>query len=137
MTKRILSVLAMLSIAAMMMLSSCTAAGVECGLIGKWEYVSSVDEDGTKYTTTYEITADDKFIITTKYEFSQEYKDKMAAEGTKLPTAPREQKYTIESVSDHKIKVKEIDGELEYRNLGCDSVEFKLGDKWTKLSKVY
>ena len=136
MTKIILSVLAMFSIAAMMMLSSCTAAGVECGLIGKWEY-SKKDNDGVKYTTTYEITADDKFIITTKYEFSQEYKDKMAAEGTKLPTEPIEQKYTIESVSDHKIKVKEIDGELEYRNLGCDSVEFKLGDKWTKLSKVY
>ena len=135
MTKRILCVLAMMSIAAMRMLSSCTAAGVECGLIGKWEYVKN--NDGVKCTTTYEITADDKFIMTMKYEFSQEYKDKMAAEGTKLPTAPIEQKYTIESVSDHKIKVKEIDGELEYRNLGCDSVEFKFGDKWTKLSKVY
>ena len=136
MTKRILSVLAMLSIAAMMMLSSCTAAGVECGLIGKWEYSEKVNDDVKQRTTTYEITADDKVIMTMKYEFSQEYKDKMAAEGTKLPTEPIEQKYTIESVSDHKIKIKN-GGELEYRNLGCDSVEFKLGDKWTKLSKVY
>ena len=132
MTKRILSVLAMLSIAAMMMLSSCTAAGVECGLIGKWEYVSSVDEDGTKYTRTHEITADDKFISTMKYEFSQEYKDKMAAEGVNLPTAPIKNEYTIESVSDHKIKIKN-GGELEYSDLGCDTVKF--GD--TEFKKVY
>ena len=133
MTKRILSVLAMLSIAAMMMLSSCTAAGVECGLIGKWEYVSSVDEDGTKYTRTHEITADDKFISTMKYEFSQEYKDKMAAEGVNLPTAPIKNEYTIESVSDHKIKFKEIDGELEYSDLGYDTVKFG----GTEYKKVY
>ena len=133
MTKRILSVLAMLSIAAMMMLSSCTAAGVECGLIGKWEYVSSVDEDGTKYTRTHEITADDKFISTMKYEFSQEYKDKMAAEGVNFPTAPIKNEYTIESVSDHKIKFKEIDGELEYSDLGYDTVKFG----GTEYKKVY
>ena len=133
MTKRFLTVLAMLSIAAMMMLSSCTAAGVECGLIGKWEYVSSVDEDGTKYTRTHEITADDKFISTMKYEFSQEYKDKMAAEGVNLSTAPIKNEYTIESVSDHKIKFKEIDGELEYSDLGCDTVKFG----GTEYKKVY
>ena len=131
MTKRILSVLAMLSIAAMMMLSSCTAAGVECGLIGKWENVKN--NDGVKCTTTYEITADDKFIITMKYEFSQEYKDKMAAEGVNLPTAPIKQEYTIESVSDHKIKVKEVDSELEYSDLGCDTVKFG----GTEFKKVY
>ena len=62
MTKRILSVLAMMSIAAMMMLSSCTAAGVECGLIGKWEG----SEDGA--TVTVEITADDKLTVTAKYD---------------------------------------------------------------------
>ena len=39
MTKRFLSVMAMIGIVAMMMLSSCTPAGVECGLIGTWEYV--------------------------------------------------------------------------------------------------
>ena len=133
MTKRILSVLAMLSIAAMMMLSSCTAAGVECGLIGKWEYSEKVNDDVKQRTTTYEITADDKVIMTMKYEFSQEYKDKMAAEGTKLPTEPIEQKYTIESVSDHKIKVKEVDGELEYSDLGCDTVKFD----GTEFKKVY
>ena len=37
MTKRFLSLMAMVGIVAMMMLSSCTAEGVECGLIGKWE----------------------------------------------------------------------------------------------------
>ena len=131
MTKRILSVLAMLNIAAMIMLSSCTAAGVECGLIGKWENVKN--NDGVKCTTTYEITADDKFIMTMKYEFSQEYKDKMAAEGTKLPTAPIKQEYTIESVSDHKIKIKEVGGELEYSDLGCDTVKFD----GTEFKKVY
>ena len=64
MTKRILSVLAMLSIAAMMMLSSCTAAGVECGLIGKWEYSEKEDLTGTELKITYEITASDEFIST-------------------------------------------------------------------------
>lgn len=58
MTKRILTVLAMVSIAAMMMLSSCTAAGVECGLIGKWEFQLN------GVTDTWEFTSDDKFTHT-------------------------------------------------------------------------
>lgn len=41
MTKKFLSLFAVLSIAAMAILSSCTSAGVECGLIGKWEYSES------------------------------------------------------------------------------------------------
>ena len=118
MTKRILSVLAMLSIAAMMMLSSCTAAGVECGLIGKWENVKN--NDGAKITTTYEITTDDKFIIIVKAEHNGK-------------TNEQKQEYTIESVSDHKIKVKEVDSELEYSDLGCDTVKFG----GTEFKKVY
>ena len=113
MTKKILSVLAMMSIAAMMMLSSCTAAGVECGLIGKWEY----SEDG--YTTIIEITADDKLIRTGKYD------------GKTMG----EVKGTIKSVSD-KVVTYEVNGEeykQEYSDLGCDTVKF--GD--VEYKKVY
>ena len=113
MTKRILSVLAMLSIAAMMMLSSCTAAGVECGLIGKWEYSEKEDLTGTELKITYEITASDEFISTVS----------MTLLGI-----------TTETVSEGKIKavvanriVYEEDGEeikIGYQNLKSDSVEF-------------
>ncbi|MBQ2294524.1 MAG: hypothetical protein II258_04005 [Spirochaetales bacterium] len=116
MTKKILSVLAMMSIAAMMMLSSCTAAGVECGLIGKWEH----SEDG--FTTTVEITADDKIIVTVKYEVAGEKKESKS-EGT------------IKSVSDH-VATYEVDGKeykMEYSDLGCDTVKF--GD--IEYKKVY
>ena len=104
MTKRILSVLAMMSIAAMMMLSSCTAAGVECGLIGKWEN----EKNGVK--TTVEITADDKLTVTAKYDGKTVF----------------EIKGTIKSVSGKEITY-EVDGEevkVKYSDLGCDTVKF-------------
>ena len=108
MTKRILSVLAMMSIAAMMMLSSCTAAGVECGLIGKWER----SEDGV--TVTVEITADDKIIVITKFEVA----------GTKVED---KSEGTIKSVSDKEVTY-EFDGKeqpkMKYSDLGCDTVKF-------------
>ena len=107
MTKRILSVLAMMSIAAMMMLSSCTAAGVECGLIGKWER----SDDGV--TVTVEITADDKIIVISKYEVA----------GTKVEN---KSEGTIKSVSDKEVTY-EVDGiefKVEYSDLGCDTVKF-------------
>lgn len=101
MTKKFFSALVVLSIAAMMFLSSCTAAGVECGLIGKWEY---------KEGLTVEITNDDKCKI----------------DGAE---------FEVESVDDHVIKVKNF-GSVEYKNLGCDSVEFKVGGVWFEFSKV-
>ena len=113
MTKKILSVLAMMSIAAMMMLSSCTAAGVECGLIGKWER----SKDG--FTTTIEITADDKFTMTGKQDGKTMY----------------EVKGTIKSVKDHKVTY-EVNGTeypIEYSDLGCDTVKFND----TEYKKVY
>ena len=117
MTKRILSVLAMMSIAAMMMLSSCTAAGVECGLIGKWEG----SEDGA--TVTVEITADDKLIVIVKYEVA----------GKKMEDKTE---YTITKVSDKEITY-EFDGKeqpkMKYSDLGCDTVKF--GD--VEYKKVY
>ena len=113
MTKRILSVLAMLSIAAMMMLSSCTAAGVECGLIGKWEYSEKDDLTGSELKITYEITASDEFISTVSLTLLG---------------------ITTETVSEGKIKaviankiVYNENGEeisIGYQNLKSDSVEF-------------
>ena len=113
MTKRILSVLAMMSIAAMMMLSSCTAAGVECGLIGKWEG----SEDGA--TVTIEITADDKLTVTAKYDGKTLF----------------ENKGTIKSVSGKEItyEVDGIESKIKYSDLGCDTVKF--GD--IEYKKVY
>ncbi len=107
MTKKILSVLAMMSIAAMMMLSSCTAAGVECGLIGKWER----SEDGR--TITVEITADDKIIVINKAEVA----------GTKVEN---KMEYTITKVSDKEITYKKdkFEDKVEYSDLGCDTVKF-------------
>ena len=115
MTKRILSVLAMMSIAAMMMLSSCTAAGVECGLIGKWER----SDDGK--TVTVEITADDKIIVIAKFEVA----------GTKVEN---KSEGTIKSVSDKEVTY-EVDGiefKVEYSDLGCDTVKFD-GDEYKKV----
>ena len=113
MTKRILSVLAMMSIAAMMMLSSCTAAGVECGLIGKWEN----EKNGVK--TTVEITADDKLTVTAKYDGKTLF----------------ENKGTIKSVSGKEItyEVDGIESKIKYSDLGCDTVKF--GD--IEYKKVY
>lgn len=112
MTKKILGILAMLSVASMMLLSSCTAAGVECGLIGKWEYSSG------GHKVTMEITSDDKIKFKS---------DGHSTEGT------------IKSVDGHKIKYSadNMDIEMEYRNLTCDSVEIGGNDNWTKCTKVY
>lgn len=106
MTKKFFSALVVLSIAAMMFLSSCTAAGVECGLIGKWEHKEGF------VTITVEITNDDKCKI----------------DGVE---------FEVESVDDHVIKIKNYSlGPVEYKNLGCDSVEFKVGGAWFEFSKV-
>ena len=113
MTKRILSVLAMLSIAAMMMLSSCTAAGVECGLIGKWEYSEKEDLTGTELKITYEITASDKFISTVS----------MTLLGITTETVSEGE---IKAVIANKIVYNENGEEISigYQNLKSDSVEF-------------
>lgn len=114
MTKRILTVLAMVSIAAMMMLSSCTAAGVECGLIGKWESVHEYYE-GEK--DTIEITADDKIIFTSPEKDYETGK-------IKLETT----KGTIEEVTGKAIIYKEDKATeksvLEYSELSGDTVKF-------------
>ena len=113
MTKRILSVLAMLSIAAMMMLSSCTAAGVECGLIGKWEYSEKEDLTGTELKITYEITASDEFISTVS----------MTLLGITTETVSEGE---IKAVIANKIVYNENGEEISigYQNLKSDSVEF-------------
>ena len=107
MTKRILSVLAMMSIAAMMMLSSCTAAGVECGLIGKWEYVNGSDD----FKQTIEITADDKITSVNSYGDEE-----------------RKTEGTIEEVTGKAIIYKEKGADetdvLEYSDLNGDTVKF-------------
>lgn len=116
MTKRILTVLAMVSIAAMMMLSSCTAAGVECGLIGKWESVNeSSYYEGEK--NTIEITADDKIIFTSPEKDYETGK-------IKLETT----KGTIEEVTGKAIIYKNDKATeksvLEYSELSGDTVKF-------------
>ena len=113
MTKRILSVLAMMSIAAMMMLSSCTAAGVECGLIGTWEYSKD------KVTITIEITADDRIIYTGKYDGKTNV----------------EFESTIKSVEDHEI-ICDVVEDLKYSDLGCDTVKFKVNGRYETFKKV-
>ena len=120
MTKKILSVLAMMSIAAMMMLSSCTAAGVECGLIGKWEYVA----EGFYYKSI-EITADDQIIfvcIESDYQYD-------SATGNDVRVEKEvERKGTIEEVTGKAIIYKEKDSTvksvLEYSDLNGDTVKF-------------
>lgn len=70
MTKRFLSVMAMVGIVAMMMLSSCDTANTDSddnanvSLIGTWE---REDEDGLIYT--FEFTKD-KYITTRKGEYA-------------------------------------------------------------------
>ena len=116
MTKKILSVLAMMSIAAMMMLSSCTAAGVECGLIGKWE------GDVNGYTQIIEITADDKLTVIGKRDGKTMF----------------EVKGTIKSVSDKEVTY-EMNGsefKIEYSDLGNDTVKFGSGENKTEYKKV-
>ncbi len=115
MTKRILSVLAMMTIAAMMMLSSCTAAGVECGLIGKWEH----SEDGV--TATVEITADDKLIVTSKFEIAGETRESRV-------------EYTIKSVDGKEVtyEANGYESKVRYSDLGCDTVKFE-GQEYKKV----
>ena len=113
MTKKFLSILTILSIVAMMMLSSCTAAGVECGLIGKWEYSEKDNLTGTELKIIYEITSGDEFISTVS----------MTLLGI---TSEVKSEGKIKAVIAHKI-VYEEDGEeisIGYQNLKSDSVEF-------------
>lgn len=114
MTKKFLGILAMLSIAAMTVLSSCTAAGVECGLIGKWE--AKETQGDITVTQTIEITSDDKCIFEVKYSNGYNHKTE----------------HTIESVDGHTIKLKD-GGEIEYSELTCDSVKFD-NYKYTKVN---
>ena len=110
MTKRILTVLAMVSIAAMMMLSSCTAAGVECGLIGKWEFQLN------EVTDTWEFTSDDKFTHT-----------RVSTEDgiTRTDTS----KGTIEDVTGKALILRYAgetnDSQLEYSELNGDTVKIQ------------
>ena len=114
MTKRFLSVLAMISIAAMMMLSSCSAAGVECGLIGKWKM------DGGEFTV--EITADDKAIL--------------EEAGLKL-------EMEIKSVDGKEMTIGGDKGEIKvrYKDLSADSVKFAIEtislDNYQEFKKVF
>ena len=131
MTKKFLSIFAILSIAAIMFLSSCTAAGVECGLIGKWEHSETID--GIIVKTTFEFTSDDKIIRTSEIKG----KDR---DGTEINDSDNKE-FTIKSVSEHTIKTTDkgdLSG-LKYRNLTSDSVEFadENYDNWTKFTKVY
>ena len=125
MTKKFLSVLAMISIAAMMMLSSCTAAGVECGLIGKWEMEK---ENKDEYSFIVEITADDKAILIDKYE----------NKGTEVKS-----EFNIKSVDGKEITIGRDNGEMKvrYKDLGCDSIKFateKYGlDNYQEFKKVF
>ena len=128
MTRKILNILMMLGSAAMLLLSSCTAAGVECGLLGKWENTGKLDylTDGVyTFTYTYEIRSDDKIVFRFKVKDS-----------SNEIIADEENEYTIKSVSDHKIKCNN-DNEIEYRNLTYDSVEFKMGLTWLEFNKLY
>ncbi|MBQ1998176.1 MAG: hypothetical protein II220_01670 [Spirochaetales bacterium] len=115
MTKRFLSVMAMVSVVAMMMLSSCTTAGVECGLIGKWEMVQEYYEG---YKQTIEITTDDKItFISPQMDYDT---DKVAYQT---------RKGTIEEVTGKAIiyKMDGIEGKsvLEYSDLNGDTVKFQ------------
>ena len=117
MTKRFLTVLAMLSIAAMMMLSSCTAAGVECGLIGKWEM------DGGGFTV--EITSDDKAIMSDNFGHATTVKIK-SVDGKEI---------TLQDAIGEEIKVK-------YKDLSADSVKFAIDevfgkDNYQEFKKVF
>ena len=113
MTKKFLSILTILSIVAMMMLSSCTAAGVECGLIGKWEYSEKDNLTGTELKIIYEITSGDEFISTVS----------MTLLGI---TSEVKSEGKIKAVIAHKIVYEEGGEEISigYQNLKSDSVEF-------------
>ncbi len=121
MTKKFLSLFAVLSIAAMAILSSCTSAGVECGLIGKWEY----SESGLKITA--EFTSDDLFKVTTEATvFSV--------------TTTNTTESNVKSVKDHTVTTEKsgVEADVEYKDLGCDSVKFKfVGEDWRTYKKVF
>ena len=135
MTKRFLTVLAMLSIAAMMMLSSCSDIGTETGtetgtntdfsLIGKWEMEK---ENKDEYSFIVEITADDKAILIDKYE-------------NKGIEAKYE--FNIKSVDGKEITIGGDNGEMKvrYKDLSADSVKFaieKYGlDNYQEFKKVF
>ena len=131
MTKKILSVLVMISIA-VMMLNGCDTVNTdnnnanvsligkcEAGLIGKWEYSRDTS------TTTIEITADDKLIAITKIAgLKEEFK----------------MEHTIKSVKNHKITYENNKGEeyeMEYSDLGSDTVKFGSGESKVEYRKVY
>lgn len=117
MTRKIFNILVMLSIAATMFLSSCTAAGLECGLLGKWEY--SLKTYNQSIMFTFEFRNDDKVVVETN-----------------VNNVETKGEDTVKSVSNHTIKFD--DGtEIDYRNLTCDSVEFKIDSIWMEFTKVY
>ena len=107
MTKKNLSVI--IALIVVMMLSSCTAEGVECGLIGKWESLRYYEGE-----QTVEITADDKITFTSSQDsgFNKETR-----------------KGTIEHVVVGKAIIYKIDGSdeesvLEYSDLSGNTVRF-------------
>lgn len=117
MTKRFLSVMAMVSVVAMMMLSSCDTVNtdsdtkVDVSLIGKWE----CEKDESIYT--YEITADDKIFATYSYESEGE-------------TNESKMEGKIKSIDEKEITYEYKDKELKikYKVLSSDSVKFEIGD---------
>lgn len=122
MTKKFFAVLAAMGIVAMMLLSSCTDAGMELYLTGgSWQ----CEENGV----TYIIELTDKDVIKCKSKVG------------KTTTTLFEGK--VKSVEDKKInfvysqsKLVEIEGVLEYKDLTCENVKFKLDDGEWKTYKV-
>lgn len=128
MKRKKLCILVMLSIFAMIFLSSCTTAGIECGLIGKWENTGEmyIFDEKYEFVFTYEIRSDDKIVVRNKI-----------TDSNKEVFADKENTYTVyvNDIENHKIKCYYY--EIEYRNLTCNSVEFKIGTNWIKFTKVY
>lgn len=130
--KRNVRILIMMSIFATLFLSGCTNAGIECGLIGKWEnepypyyYEIFPDYGIIEIIYTFEIRRDDKIAYRIKVKDSNEQ-----------IIADREFEFTVKSVSNHCIKY-DYDGcdyEIEYQNLICDTVEFKFDSYWKTFS---
>lgn len=93
--------------------AGCTTAGVECGLIGKWEY------RGIGYSLICEFTAEDEFVWTFLSEETQVIK-----------------KANIKSVNNGQIELDCADyydlgnssissNCIYYQDLGCESVRLK------------
>ena len=122
MTKKISIILAAVGIAAMMLFSSCTDAGMELYLTGgSWQ----CEENGV--THIIELTDND----------SIKYKTKVGKTTTTVFSGK------VKSVEDKKInfvynesKVVEIDGVLEYKDLTCENVKFKLDSGEWKTYRV-